>query len=91
MDKDQLEKALRACGKATFVMWLERCRSGYENALLVEEMMEEHGYTKSSAATKVSTIRRILRESLEEDALRIIIESRVDEDAIEKARSLLKK
>jgi hypothetical protein len=89
MPISDLYRLLGSIGKGVFVRYYhEFANSALTNQEIVELLPSE--YTLKSRRTRTSGARRIFREGLEKDALRLIINSdRLDNDIVEQAKELL--
>lgn len=89
-----LETILRTVGKTCFVEYYEEFRAVDEisNKELIERLMKKEGYKRTSASTKVSQSRRIIKTGCAQKALEEIAKSEKLDDAVKaKAKALLKK
>lgn len=89
-----LETILRTVGKTCFVEYYEEFRAVDEisNKELIERLMKKEGYERTSASTKVSQSRRIIKTGFAQKALEEIAKSGKLDDAVKaKAKALLKK
>ncbi|MBU3075695.1 hypothetical protein [Clostridium estertheticum] len=91
MKQTDVGTLLNSIGKKTFVKYYETFK---DTAISHQEMIDRlavdsQKFTHTSRANKTSSARRIFKEGLESEALRIIVDSRADLDTVEKARKLL--
>lgn len=91
----QLEDAITAAGKKTFVDYYELFEDvSNRREDLIELLMEQEGYKASSCQTKISSSRRIIEAGRASEILQDIVLSKTDkikDETKEKARQLLKK
>lgn len=92
MDDRQLTRALQSAGMTCFVDWLEECKRNCPSVDVIDKMYNETNNKESSCITKVSQIRRIIKNGREQEALEKIMSSdsgRITFDIKEKAAALL--
>ena len=81
MDDDQLNQWVNSIGKTVFTEFVERCAGRKQtNSELAIEMHHKFGFTQKSCSSRISTIMRILKFGRAHEALKIVSDSRVDEE-----------
>lgn len=90
MKETDLDRLVRSIGMNTFVQFYEEFSDpNISNQEMVERLPAR--YTLNSRRTRTTKARRILREGLEDDALRMIASAdKVDAETAQKVRVLLK-
>lgn len=91
MKKTDVGEVLNSIGKRTFIKYYENFKDlDISNQEMIERLgLDPKGFSPFAKASKTSKARKIFREGLEIQALLIIVDSRADLEAVEKARKLL--
>ena len=83
----EVARILNSIGKATFVKYFDNFRNLDRDKCI---MLFEENYTDNAKSTRTGHAKRIFRENMELEALRLIIASdRVDETTRRKAKEIL--
>jgi hypothetical protein len=93
MNETQLDRAIKSVGKTCFVNYFENFRDFSQTIdNLVEILVREKEYAETASRTRVTYARNIIRDGHAEEILIDITKSgKLDDEAINKAKDLLRR
>lgn len=81
-----LDRVFNSIGKTTFIKYYYNFKNKSRDACIIGF---EEDYTDNAKQSRTSSAQRIFREGLQKEALRIIINSKVEDSVIDRAREIL--